>query len=54
MTWAGVSDPPGHDPPPASSMESAPLQMANMQAGPATSDSSVADVKVMCESVGVA
>ena len=32
-------------------MESAPLQMANMQAGPVTSDNTTADVKVMCESV---
>ena len=34
-------------------MESAPLQMANMQAGPVTSDpvNIVKTVKVMCESV---
>ena len=33
-------------------MESAPLQMANMQAGPCvTSDITGAGVKVMCESV---
>lgn len=37
-------------------MESAPLQMANMQAGPVTSDpvntvNIVETVKVMCESV---
>lgn len=50
---------PGHDPalPLTSSMESAPLQMANMQAGPVTSDPGntvniVNTVKVMmCESV---
>ena len=43
VTWPAprhdLSHPPGHDPlPPASSMETAPLQMANMQAGGATSD----------------
>ena len=52
-----MSEPaPGHDPalPLTSSMESAPLQMANMQAGPVTSDpvKIVKTVKVMmCESV---
>ena len=56
MRSAGSSARDCDDPPPASSMESAPLQMANMQAGPVTSDpvntvKIVKTVKVMCESV---